>query len=54
MPIPACGLLQHSGKHRWETIRYALDSNARTARFCVIMLVASIPPETLIVLLIHR
>ena len=54
MPVPARGLLQHSGEHRWQTIRYALDSNARTARFCVIMLVASIPPEGLIVLLIRR
>ena len=24
---------------RWETIRYALDSNARTTRFCLIWVV---------------
>lgn len=24
---------------RWETIRYALDSNARTFRFCLIVIV---------------
>jgi hypothetical protein len=27
----------HAG--RWETIRYALDSNARTVRLCVICIV---------------
>ena len=38
---------------RWGTIRYALDSTPRTIRLCVIMLVASIPPE-LLAFLIHR
>jgi len=28
---------------KWDTIRYALDSNARTLRLCLIVLVASIP-----------
>jgi len=27
--------------HKWETIRYALDNNARTVRLCVILLVMS-------------
>jgi hypothetical protein len=27
---------------RWETIRYALDSNARTVRLCLILLVLSL------------
>jgi hypothetical protein len=26
---------------RWETIRYALDSNARTIRLCFILLISS-------------
>ena len=37
---------------RWETIRSALDSNARTARLCVIILVTSIPPAV-VTYLIH-
>ncbi len=39
--------------NKWGTIRYALDSNARTVRLCLIMLVAGIP-SGLLVLLIHR
>jgi hypothetical protein len=27
------------GGGRWETVRYALDSNARTIRLCLIVLV---------------
>jgi hypothetical protein len=38
---------------RWDTIRYAIDSNARTVRLCLIVLVASIPPG-LLTLLIRR
>ena len=33
---------QDSG--RWETIRYALDSNARTFRLCLIWLVVIVAP----------
>jgi hypothetical protein len=29
---------------RWDVIRYALGSNARTFRLCLILLVASIAP----------
>ena len=29
---------------RWETIRYALDDNARTFRLCLILLAAAVPP----------
>jgi hypothetical protein len=29
---------------RWETIRYALDSNARTFRLCLILLVTTVSP----------
>jgi hypothetical protein len=32
----------HEGQ--WETIRYALDSNARTLRFCFIWTVVIISP----------
>jgi len=29
---------------RWEAIRYALDSNARTFRLCLILLVVALAP----------
>jgi hypothetical protein len=29
---------------RWETIRYALDSNARTFRLCLILFVTTVSP----------
>jgi hypothetical protein len=38
---------------RWETIRSALDSNARTARLCLIILATGTPPAV-IIFLIHR
>ena len=44
--IPADGGLRRAGAHGWETIRYALDSNARTVRLCMILLtmgIAGIP-----------
>ena len=36
-------LLRYNGG-RWETIRYALDNNARTLRFCLIWLVVIVSP----------
>jgi hypothetical protein len=36
---------------RWAVIRYALDSNGRTARLCVILLVLCIPTVLLLVML---
>jgi hypothetical protein len=33
-----------NGGGRWETIRYALDSNARTFRLCLILVVATAAP----------
>lgn len=39
--------------NRWATIRYALDSNARTLRLCLILVAASVPPG-LIAILIRR
>jgi hypothetical protein len=39
--------------NRWGTIRYALDSTARTLRLCAIILVSGIPPG-LLALLIRR
>jgi hypothetical protein len=41
---------------RWETIHYALDSNARTFRLCLILLVTAIFPvlAAVAVALIHH
>ncbi len=46
-------LNRHAAEQRWQTIRFALESWARTARLCVIMLVTSVPVDTL-AWLIHR
>jgi hypothetical protein len=35
----------HDAENRWRTIRYAITSNARTVRLCVIMLIAGIPAD---------
>ena len=32
------------GSSRWEVIKYALTSNALTARFCVIWVVVTVGP----------
>jgi hypothetical protein len=32
--------------NRWRTIRYAIGSNARTVRLCIIILVAGVPVDT--------
>jgi hypothetical protein len=42
-----------TGRGRWGTICYALDSNARTLRLCLIMVAAGVPPS-LIAMLIRR
>jgi hypothetical protein len=42
MSVPVQREPRHAGG-RWETIRYALDDNARTFRLCLILIVASIP-----------
>jgi hypothetical protein len=34
---------QRHGSSRWDVIRYALGSNARTARLCVILVVTGGP-----------
>jgi hypothetical protein len=41
---------------RWETIRYAIDSNARTLRLCLIWTVAIVSPvaATVITLLVRH
>jgi hypothetical protein len=44
----------HAAEQRWQTIRFALESWARTARLCVITLVMSVPAEILAWLLHHR
>jgi hypothetical protein len=46
-------LKRHAVEQRWQTIRFALESWARTARLCVIVLVISVPVDTL-AWLIHR
>jgi hypothetical protein len=51
--VPAQRASSHAAACRWDTIRYAIDSNARTVRLCAIVLVASIPPG-LLILLIRR
>lgn len=39
-PVPP----EHRDNGRWETIKYAIDSNARTIRLCVIGLVLAVAP----------
>ena len=46
------GLEERAAK-KWPVIRYALDSNARTARLCVITLVAGIPADLFLLVLRH-
>jgi hypothetical protein len=38
---------------RWETIRYAVDSTARTIRLCVILLVVGVPPVLIMLWMRH-
>ena len=38
---------------RWETIRYALDSNERTFRFCLIWIVVITTPILAAVVAVH-
>ena len=42
MSVPAPREPHQGG--RWETIRYALDTNPRTFRLCLILLVAAAAP----------
>lgn len=54
--IPTSGLPHQAWAHAWDTIRYALDSNARTARLAVLLLMislASVPPLLVVVLIRH-
>lgn len=41
-------------EQKWQTIRFALESWSRTARLCVIMLVMSVPVDTLAWLVLRR
>ena len=43
MSLPAPRRPGHANG-RWETVRYALDSNARTFRLCLILFVTAIAP----------
>jgi hypothetical protein len=47
-------LKRHAAEQRWLTIRFALENWARTARLCVIMLVMSVPVDTLAWLIRRR
>ncbi len=54
--IPASGGAHQAWAHAWETIRYAIDSNARTARLAILLLVislSSIPPLLIMELIRH-
>jgi hypothetical protein len=55
MSVPAPRRPRHANG-RWETIRYALDSNARTFRLCLIVLMTAISPvaATVIAVLVHH
>ena len=45
---PASGRQPTNGSaERWSTVRFALESWSRTARLCVILFVASIPPSAI-------
>jgi hypothetical protein len=41
MSVPSETRAVAASKEVWRTVRYALESNARTARFCVIIAVAA-------------
>jgi hypothetical protein len=53
LSVPAQREPHHAGA-RWETIRYALDSNARTLRLCLILLVVSVPSVVALIELAAR
>ncbi len=42
------------GSSRWEVVRYALGSNARTIRFCSICLVMTAGPATAVIELLRH
>jgi hypothetical protein len=53
---PSLGRGDRDNGGRWETIRHALDSNARTLRLCLIWLMASAAPvaAAVVAVLIHH
>ncbi|HTS98793.1 MAG TPA: hypothetical protein VMI33_19460 [Streptosporangiaceae bacterium] len=42
--VPLGGGSHHGGRHRWKTVRYALENEERTRRLCRIVLAMSIAP----------
>jgi hypothetical protein len=54
LSVPTRG--QYHDSERWETVRYALDSNARTFRLCMILFVVGLAPcvGAVLAILIHR
>jgi hypothetical protein len=55
LSVPATRRPRHDGG-RWETVRYALDSNARTFRLCLILLMTALSPvaAAVVAVLIHH
>ena len=47
-------LKRQTVEQRWQTIRFAMESWARTARLCVIVLVMSVPVDALAWLALRR
>lgn len=54
MITPSRRPLRQSEPGKWETIRYAIDRTARTARLCAIMLVRGVPPGLIALLICRR
>lgn len=52
MSAPARRVTRQTAAGRWETIRYAIGSTARTMRLCLILLVPSVS-AALITFLLH-
>lgn len=50
MSVPA----RRWGSARWDVIRYALGSDARTRRLCLILLAADVPVTVAVVKLAFR
>jgi len=54
MIVPMREELRQASAFGWATIRYALDSNARTVRLCAIMLARSVPLALLLLAILIR
>ena len=52
--VPAQRHRAQAAANRWGTIRYAIDSTPRTIRLCVILLVTTGVPSSVILVLLHH